>query len=1732
MKKKIALLLAIITMINTITVFPGQLMDVFAGPTDKYKLGVRFDNKLIVGKTNPIPLYISDGTGNLAGSDALIEWDFNTPNGLPFDSGVFLLQYPVRDGLVAQMRIDKSVSSAVVTYDVYKTSASYTDTSGNKIYTDSASDGQGKSFFVHSQPGAPTGQENYVPYDAFLNADKARGYYVVQDQIANGLAVQPTFHINRGQGFSFKYENYTVHFLWDSASGRFFVMTNAFAQSTVYPVALMLSSNSPGTANPNFEAAPSVTNVLTGIAEREITSEAISNSKGKGDILNHTGANMESPAEDPNLMKIRMNVPKVWNSAAGEFVYGSTTQIPIQTNLMLTGNASPIQVIIDNIFNPTAAGCRVSGAAFYTGGTPVRKTDAGVAYIEFTLGSTASLGLPYGRLYEGTISFLKTAGTTGVYAFNSNRIGYGKFYTFMRYTISFIGDKYYAIIEPYLGYKGYYRLFVDGEKSVTSYSDGVNPLYMPLAMNAASGFVHTYQVYFSPGVSFESEGSLIVESQIMKYEAGAKAMSIGIANNFKVVSHRYIPFDELSTDPDKDVKGTLKVDLRWDIAREETIKALCDNSSTGEIAVKYVIYSTLEPYATLPDGTPDMTKIRVLDTITMTMKKETDGRVKVTYTDNEGLLAPDDELPTVRYFTGDGSNSNDSRVEYPAKDVIYRAYVRLNTLAFNKNAVTNTTTPPETIDFYFPNIFFLNTKPVELTSYNAGNPVIKILSVGESLYDSMTLDDYSKLQLPLPQNLTAYDPITISKEQIIGGETVLIPQEISMKVKWVAPGGAIREYLDNSYPYHHEEVLFDLFISQGENALKALPAINDPADRVKPPVIAVDFADIYNTTDTVMYFSDINGKTAPKFLPTGVLDTTGDPAAKFIRDYLRDGKVVCIKNVPISLDQNIVNSVLEGASRDVIYKLDGLDKNQRYCFSADLKIDYYNKTDPLAADPVFPDDFTYKKTSYSMITSIVSEITKNDESKPSPEDKFPPAPVLRKDNITLSSATILWDKITETNASGANIVFEYEIIRTKDKEMDAALLDSKADFADIYSAINNTNKAGLRTEGTNILEYSGAGFASPAAGKYEYTIATNSTEISLTDNTLTPNQLYFYYVRTVRKVNNVVLYSVWSNISVTTTPVKPPKNLRVVREAQAISYNKQKEFLIMFDAPIGDIAKLGVDMQLQYSICKDGEDWSAPYTIPVSALTQAGRFENAPEEGYIRFKYIVSKMMSGGNWVDLKSGTSYTIKVRLLDLVNNDASVYSNIDTARTEINQDELDKDIIENKWLEYLKGELKKLVKTYYWYADKSDSQSIIVYRPDMFAELLTQSQGSQLSLALSESERTIYYLPASAILKANETNKGFKIISDDIETLISPNAVDTNYNEAILKIAQKIKDKDIKDYYIRITFEKDYRYGYIENNKPLTPKLTIRFEAAGSIEDTKIVDDEILNALMDRILTADQNDKTIDELREMLDDKESNEELVKFVARVVEKVSDEFMKDVYTIINDNRMHTFELETLASSLMIRYQNAEPGTFVKAYHQLNNIWVSKDVIASGGVYSVTSLIPGTFVFVGYKPSFPKLDGIPGSADIVELIVKYGLDDLLGRDNAFQLDATVSGYAMAGIASRLMGAGKTADPYAFLKSKGYTMSTRTSSSPVSKQEAIFMYMAVYEVRTNTKVATIRITNFGQTAGIKNLNDNYKQAVRAAFQLGICQDKAMDAKASMTVREALVMLLQLKSKAAL
>ncbi len=956
-------------------------------------------------------------------------------------------------------------------------------------------------------------------------------------------------------------------------------------------------------------------------------------------------------------------------------------------------------------------------------------------------------------------------------------------------------------------------------------------------------------------------------------------------------------------------------------------------------------------------------------------------------------------------------------------------------------------------DFYYPGIYFLN---VDRMDKNASGAYVKGAS---SLIDNMTINGPSGPQVPPPQNLAA----NLIYPDLANNPTAPTDTRVTLNI----PPDKMRDYFANTFDYPDKGVQLNLYLSQSEASIKAFTENKGSM----PTTITINQPD----TDTSRDLASLTS-------PDGV---------KAI-ELLRADRVI---ELPYTFSPDNVQRLVSGGAVPVgeEFTILGLDKNRKYYFTANIVV---TQNSPALPVPL---------VDISKASGIVALTTGTNVETPDESEKVPPAPTVGHENVEQSTATVWWSKINPT--SGSTEYIEYEIIRLTDKQLDATMLDSRIDFETFFSKAmpEGSNPIGLRTSGPD-LEITKDGASFTAADTNLYTYKSDVDPVKLIDNTLLPNKVYFYYVRTVRVLPGTTpqkrIVSTWGATSVTTTPVKSPENLKV--ETGRNDYDPKTEVFISFDAPIKDVSQLGKAYSLQYQLKADGEDWQEPVTMNPSQLISS----TSVKEGFTHFLYKIT---------GLKPATMYTVRVRMID-ENGSASMYTNTETFKTDISQADYDNDKKKDDWMNLLQKLLEEILKKPYWQIVDTADAAAFVMRPGMIDSFISQARDGSLILPSGTGPKNVYYLPMSVLMAANEANKGFKITGPAVDIYISPNAIN-EANPALVALSAHIKRKEISDTMVRITIVSDNRNESVDGADPLSPFVSFDIEALGLTTTAKAWDDKVLQELSQRV-AAKLTDKTLQaKITNAIKAQTINEDLVQLIEQLTNSILKEMLSGVAGQLSAITRYTQPITSVDRSIIIAAKNLGDDTSVSGYRFEAGMWTPFDAqeFGSGMAMYVTS--PGTYVLAGSKISIPNIEKVQGAGTITGIVAKYGLDDFFGKDGSFNLEDNAQRYQVAGSIARMAGAPKNADSYEWIKSNmGLSVSSRNANRAIQRQEAIYLAMALYESRTGTKISSIKIRNYTQLNNVRSLDASYKKSVQAAYELGFISDREFSPQSSVSVKE--------------
>jgi hypothetical protein len=1045
--------------------------------------------------------------------------------------------------------------------------------------------------------------------------------------------------------------------------------------------------------------------------------------------------------------------------------------------------------------------------------------------------------------------------------------------------------------------------------------------------------------------------------------------------------------------------------------------------------------------------------------------------------------------------------------------------------------------------FRFPGApYFMNIGVVGLYSAigdDRDDFVINFIRWPISPMDYVVLDDFGSLTPPPPSNL-----------RVTADTDPASPP--SLDVAFNVAAASFNTWLAEQYSFS-PVIYANLYIGAFEDTIVSLANVN-PLTLINPPG---EFRGVHFDHD----YSDF-----VYIPPTDPGDPPAPPTIDMshpdVQAALRgsDGGVVRIADIsiPLSVGGMDIPDAIDATQAWLDHgpipnvalfhvTLNELDENRRYFVFADLVVHRYTTADSLLPGESVG-DLIGDEVDRSVATPIVGGVTVGTPTKPGPEEVDPAAPTgLDHLDPTETEVTLYWNAIRPLDA---NVVIEFEIIRVSDNPLtDEELgkdLDEDEPLPTLGEMVTGREDAvgwrtGAQANPTYLQVYTDSqtpsnltlGQDDPEEQPYTYYDPAQEPltedQVSLTDRTLRPNSLYYYYVRTVRRVydaNGDLIAerrSTWVQDSVTTPVVQAPTDLREENGSTRHGFDPLTQVLVSWAHR--DMAAIirdeGETLIFQYQLRADGGDWGTITNTTIQQLTNPENFMAG------RLFYMVR---------GLEPGTSYEMRVRLRDIENDDASVWSNIITFMTEFDQGVFDLNRDVNDWSQFLRRQLEEMLRRPFWFVQDTPTSSIIVYRPEgVFAGLMLDSPGA-VPLHNTDTNSQIIYLPATIIRDANENRKGFSTRYSDLDILFAPLFLNADHNQAVMDMVRALnaRDSELSDYFIRLDF----------NRVPTTeifgvPSIARQTNVSASLVPTgrnirsiRSWERTVLDRAT-RIVNAAVEDPIMHQnIRNLLIAGAEPEDMLDYVDTVVSRISNDITKmvsdDMHArsngILSTRSMSVTEFD---SAMFVVATAAGPETSVNAFRQQAGQWIPQNTIQFAHGRAIASRTPGTFAFTGRTVNIPGIENVPRGNTVTSIVARHGLEDLFGLNIDLQQNATRQ--MVVGSMARIAGAPHGADLMNWgVANLNVNLSSRNATGLISQQEAIAVAMAVYEHRTNTRVNTIAVRNFQNTAGMQ-LDNRYAQAVRAAFEVGMITDNSFNPAGPITIGEFLNMLAELTSR---
>lgn len=1716
-RRLVAYLLAFVMLSGVITPFLGLQVARAAIPgqphATTFDLHLPNDNQgMVVGTGSAAPEVIRVGGApdtSASPRQAVMVWDFSAPE------REYLLHLNIGDNRRVLFGVRRTHETALVTYitehfigGAWVPNTERSETGGLAIH----------SHYVHMQ--------GYLSLEEFWTLPELGDNWRVlttAPALAPELHSRPEFQIMEGNGFSFRYDGNYVHFLWDGS--YFYLSISSLDLGNIYnfdfyyttPDRTTIQVGTPQVRRQGF----------LGFSPTEFRSTPFaSTDRFVEDVLDFTigGADRVAgnyPGSDDVGLVLEIPLPRIWVDSENGFrtvpnagyIQGDGE---VNVSLNLTGVDELIHAHITDIFG--GVGATLTGAG--RGQTMVRRNEIVDGHIVLELSQMEA-----GRLYNASNINLAPSGHGIVLRAAPTVLSRPWIFTFMRYHLQFAEEDYELVVTTPYNIPGMYIL---------RYNIGPAYVYFPLGVGPSTGEVPirfpisrqmlwnpdgsrtmmTYQVIFIPDLpgvplippmSPEAVRRESIFSQATLHEPTEAELGIGTPRYFEILSHELLPRtgDLLGNE------GYLSMRLAWDIGTIGNIAGMIENqfntTGTGEIVVYYsfargLLPSPGDPFPADPQW-GEFARVRMTITSDSALHPTSPGGLRATYDiyfynwdeDREEAVWQAHGPQQVRRLDQGTGETAGRFIGYVHFDDFPAARVGFDGIN------------PFVHQFLYPNVYFLNVRPMPGIFVNDG--------ARESEPDTLTLSDIGRQQLPPPRDLRiAVD--AAGEERIITTEEDNTLTEVSAALQWTVPLDHVRDYLRGFYGSFYEdeemniannvEIWMNLYITQYEEHLR--DEFLDYTRIQDRDAGSVGFVATPQALEARWYFSELGGG-SPSLVVAG----------RNARDTLRvPNTIVQVHRIRLegydpfpALRRPgfaLHDMIASGGSLLVTNILDGLDENQQYYVTVDLVVYHRGAIEG-------------ERHVASFFSELVGFTTRGILLVPDGLDRIPPAPGnLNSRDVTQDSVTVYWDRV---NPTAENAFIEYEILRIVGEYLDPVLFNDNSSLP--FQEFWEEDRLGLRTNehevwrvsDNNLYLFDGVNNFTQAAPDNEFEYRPLDTDIgpniaSLRDLTLRPNNLYFYYVRTVQIIvdanGNIIqeMYSQWSHTAVTTFPVRPPRNLRVELEYE--DYDPLTEIVISFDGPISNIEELHNTIDFQFQLREEGEGWGTPQTMD-SYLS----VEGPDRYGYFRFMYRIT---------GLSPGRSYSVRVRTLDITSGDSSLYSNVVDFRTEFDQDDYDRDRDTDDWENRLRELLRDLLRNPYWVTRHTRYNYEVVFRANRFDELIRTAVGGAIVLPEPQADRAVYYIPAISYIAANRANIGFSVTHGDMQVIIPASTINTDINHAALELTQLMNNREVADYFVRITL--DWReISYVDGEETLTDQVEIEFDLVSANQNIPAWDNIVTDLATQHILNA-VNETTREAIYNRIRERPPNLEMAHLINNIVEQEHQRLMDLIEEELWQVTEGTIIVGDLDSSMRIIAREFDDATVILAYRLVNGVWLPVEVIDFGDARGIFTNRPGTYVFTGRVINIPGFETERHAGNVTAIIARHGLDDLFGRE-MIDIHANSTRMMVAGSVARIAGAPRAANPFDWLNNAGVNISARNPNAYITQQEAVHMLMVAYQNRTGTNIQTLRITNFGAIANVQNLDDRYRQSVSAALQLGLFTDSNFNARGQISIRELFNML---------
>ncbi|HCC07157.1 MAG TPA: hypothetical protein DEP72_03190 [Clostridiales bacterium] len=740
--------------------------------------------------------------------------------------------------------------------------------------------------------------------------------------------------------------------------------------------------------------------------------------------------------------------------------------------------------------------------------------------------------------------------------------------------------------------------------------------------------------------------------------------------------------------------------------------------------------------------------------------------------------------------------------------------------------------------------------------------------------------------------------------------------------------------------------------------------------------------------------------------------------------------------------------------------------------------------------------YRFSGLSYIESITIQKEIQLPDES-----EKTPPTPenfkVLERGSDYLKSQ---WTQPIIT--SNVDETIGFDIIRLEKYPIKDKHKDSGTKLADMIDDTDYDNIVSWKVRDDELYIYDVV--SDTWIPDIDNTIqnAANSSDKVFNDNDISENQIYYYYVRTVRVISSEdKSNSTWNEISVTTEPMNRPINLSLNTKDYTI--DAYSEAVIEFDAPITDRAS--IPSQYEFGIAVKSQDDDAYIETKDAGGygdAQLAVLDNA-SEGYKKYVYKINNLLSG---------KKYSIKVRIYDKTGGvltdgryPMSGYCDMIEVRTQFNQGDYDNESKYIDYVNYYNVKAADILKKSYWNLNSGDDLSI-KYKEDMLNTMIEMRNSNIYDLEGKEvADEFIYYIPESSIAKINKEKVSLRKTRNNIQVIIPPNVIDKVYTTELANIIKEIdnrQNEDVVDYYLKLTIKYVKNTGSINSNKAISDEVTLKFEVVSLSQIDEAIEQLISTKYND--IVTEYKGTIIEDIKNEMADQLNDVKYYELLAENLTSLNKDLADELESVISDADTNTKVIASVYKPIMVQITNLAGGT--KGYKKVSSKWEEALLTKYMSQAYISSTEPTSYIFASDDSliSTQIVSSNPGV--ILNVYNRFNLTGVIEIQNMKNPANNITSDALKTIMIKVLNVSAKDDFEKIKKEQELNNSLDLTIPTPTKQQTVYNVLKLYEKITGIKTNNMYIKDYTVLDYIKNVDDKYKQSIIIANELGIIDVK--------------------------